>query len=93
MAPQLVELGQAPSEHVRGGRVVWRRSAVLRAPASNPRVVGCRHQRLYSLLDRLRLATAPGSRGPCPPATSHPLDGEGSLALETVSPDKVSVRR
>ncbi|EPQ20418.1 Huntingtin [Myotis brandtii] len=47
-----------------------------------------RHQRLYSLLDRLRLATAPGSRGPCPPATSHPLDGEGSLALETVSPDK-----
>ncbi|XP_045429955.1 huntingtin isoform X2 [Pipistrellus kuhlii] len=47
-----------------------------------------RHQRLYSLLDRLRLATAPGSRGPCPPATSHPLDGVGSLALETVIPDK-----
>ncbi|XP_059532788.1 huntingtin isoform X1 [Myotis daubentonii] len=47
-----------------------------------------RHQRLYSLLDRLRLATAPASRGPCPLATSHPLDGEGSLALETVSPDK-----
>ncbi|KAF6371843.1 huntingtin [Rhinolophus ferrumequinum] len=47
-----------------------------------------RHQRLYSLLDRLRLATAPGSRGPCPPVTSHPLDGDGPLALETVSPDK-----
>lgn len=50
-----------------------------------------RHQRLYSLLDRLRLATAPGSRGPSPPVTSHPLDGDGPLALETVIPDKVSV--
>uniref|UniRef100_A0A8C7AI54 Huntingtin n=1 Tax=Neovison vison TaxID=452646 RepID=A0A8C7AI54_NEOVI len=38
-----------------------------------------RHQRLYSLLDRLRLATAPGSRGPSPPVTSHPLDGDGPL--------------
>ncbi|XP_057562698.1 huntingtin isoform X4 [Hippopotamus amphibius kiboko] len=47
-----------------------------------------RHQRLYSLLDRLRLATAPGSHGPTPPVTSHPLDGDGSVALETVSPDK-----
>nr|XP_036883165.1 huntingtin [Manis javanica] len=47
-----------------------------------------RHQRLYSLLDRLRLTTAPGSRGPSPPVTSHPLDGDGPLALETVSPDK-----
>ncbi|XP_060044468.1 huntingtin isoform X2 [Erinaceus europaeus] len=47
-----------------------------------------RHQRLYSLLDRLRLATAPGSRGPTPPLTSHPLDGDGPLALETVNPDK-----
>ncbi|KAM8804110.1 huntingtin [Rhynchonycteris naso] len=47
-----------------------------------------RHQRLYSLLDRLRLATAPGSRGPSPPVTSHPLDRDGPLALETVSPDK-----
>ncbi|XP_036083328.1 huntingtin isoform X2 [Rousettus aegyptiacus] len=47
-----------------------------------------RHQRLYSLLDRLRLATAPGSPGPSPPVTSHPLDGDGSLAVETVSPDK-----
>ncbi|XP_016051293.1 PREDICTED: huntingtin isoform X2 [Miniopterus natalensis] len=47
-----------------------------------------RHQRLYSLLDRLRLSTAPGSRGPSPPVTSHPLDGDGPLALETVSPDK-----
>ncbi|EFB15589.1 hypothetical protein PANDA_004691, partial [Ailuropoda melanoleuca] len=47
-----------------------------------------RHQRLYSLLDRLRLATAPGSRGPSPPVTSHPLDGDGPLALETVIPDK-----
>ncbi|XP_066242929.1 huntingtin isoform X4 [Saccopteryx leptura] len=47
-----------------------------------------RHQRLYSLLDRLRLATAPGSRGPSPLVTSHPLDGDGPLALETVSPDK-----
>uniref|UniRef100_A0A452S207 Huntingtin n=1 Tax=Ursus americanus TaxID=9643 RepID=A0A452S207_URSAM len=47
-----------------------------------------RHQRLYSLLDRLRLATAPGSRGPSPPVTSHPLDGDGPLALETVTPDK-----
>uniref|UniRef100_A0A8C7ACU7 Huntingtin n=1 Tax=Neovison vison TaxID=452646 RepID=A0A8C7ACU7_NEOVI len=47
-----------------------------------------RHQRLYSLLDRLRLATAPGSRGPSPPVTSHPLDGDGPLALETMIPDK-----
>ncbi|XP_070469556.1 huntingtin isoform X3 [Equus przewalskii] len=47
-----------------------------------------RHQRLYSLLDRLRLATAPGSCGPSPPVTSHPLDGDGPLALETVNPDK-----
>ncbi|XP_019513498.1 PREDICTED: huntingtin isoform X2 [Hipposideros armiger] len=47
-----------------------------------------RHQRLYSLLDRLRLATAPGSRGPSPLVTSHPLDGDGPLALETMSPDK-----
>lgn len=47
-----------------------------------------RHQRLYSLLDRLRLATAPGSLGPAPPLTSHPLDGDGPLALETMSPDK-----
>ncbi|XP_054544203.1 huntingtin isoform X3 [Talpa occidentalis] len=47
-----------------------------------------RHQRLYSLLDRLRLAAAPGSRGPSPPLTSHPLDGDGPLALETVTPDK-----
>uniref|UniRef100_A0A8C3YS16 Huntingtin n=1 Tax=Catagonus wagneri TaxID=51154 RepID=A0A8C3YS16_9CETA len=47
-----------------------------------------RHQRLSSLLDRLRLATAPGSRGPTPRVTSHPLDGDGPLALETVSPDK-----
>ncbi|KAG8508650.1 LOW QUALITY PROTEIN: Huntingtin [Galemys pyrenaicus] len=47
-----------------------------------------RHQRLCSLLDRLRLATAPGSRGPSPPLTSHPLDGDGPLALETVTPDK-----
>uniref|UniRef100_A0A673TZ91 Huntingtin n=1 Tax=Suricata suricatta TaxID=37032 RepID=A0A673TZ91_SURSU len=47
-----------------------------------------RHQRLYSLLDRLRLATAPGSRGPSPPVTSHPLDGDGPLALETIIPDK-----
>lgn len=47
-----------------------------------------RHQRLYSLLDRLRLATAPGSRGPTPPVTSHPLDGDGPLALEAVNPDK-----
>ncbi|XP_072803026.1 huntingtin isoform X3 [Vicugna pacos] len=47
-----------------------------------------RHQRLYSLLDRLRLATAPGSRGPAPLATPHPLDGDGPLVLETVSPDK-----
>lgn len=50
-----------------------------------------RHQRLYSLLDRLRLATAPGSRGPTPLVTSHPLDGDGPLALEAVNPDKVSV--
>ncbi|XP_007456954.1 PREDICTED: huntingtin [Lipotes vexillifer] len=47
-----------------------------------------RHQRLYSLLDRLRLATAPASRGPAPLVTPHPLDGDGPLALETVSPDK-----
>ncbi|XP_053779195.1 huntingtin isoform X3 [Desmodus rotundus] len=47
-----------------------------------------RHQRLYSLLDRLRLATAPGSRGPSPPVTAHPLDGDGLLALDTMSPDK-----
>uniref|UniRef100_A0A4W2FFD3 Huntingtin n=1 Tax=Bos indicus x Bos taurus TaxID=30522 RepID=A0A4W2FFD3_BOBOX len=47
-----------------------------------------RHQRLYSLLDRLRLATAPGSHGPTPPVTSHPLDGDGPLALEAVNPDK-----
>uniref|UniRef100_A0A8D2AD17 Huntingtin n=1 Tax=Sus scrofa TaxID=9823 RepID=A0A8D2AD17_PIG len=47
-----------------------------------------RHQRLSSLLDRLRLATAPGSRGPAPRVSSHPLDGDGPLALETVSPDK-----
>ncbi|EPY80840.1 hypothetical protein CB1_000531009 [Camelus ferus] len=47
-----------------------------------------RHQRLYSLLDRLRLATAPGSRGPAPLATPHPLDGDGPLVLETVIPDK-----
>ncbi|XP_043304434.1 huntingtin isoform X4 [Cervus canadensis] len=50
--------------------------------------LGQRHQRLYSLLDRLRLATAPGSRGPTPPVTSHPLDGDGPLALEAVNPDK-----
>ncbi|XP_055988635.1 huntingtin isoform X2 [Sorex fumeus] len=47
-----------------------------------------RHQRLYSLLDRLRLTSAPGSRGPTPPLMSHPLDGDGPLALETINPDK-----
>ena len=68
------------------------RCHVSRGAGSDPPALACRHQRLYSLLDRLRLATAPGSRGPSPPVTAHPLDGDGLLALDTVSPDKVSVR-
>ncbi|XP_062068838.1 huntingtin isoform X1 [Lepus europaeus] len=47
-----------------------------------------RHQRLYSLLDRFRLSTAQDSLSPLPPVTSHPLDGDGHMALEAVSPDK-----
>lgn len=50
-----------------------------------------RHQRLYSLLDRFRLSTVQDSLSPLPPVTSHPLDGDGHMPLETVSPDKVSV--
>ncbi|KAM5271600.1 huntingtin [Ctenodactylus gundi] len=46
-----------------------------------------RHQRLYSLLDRFRLSTVQGSLSPLPPVTSHPLDGDGHMSLETVSPD------
>nr|XP_023405447.1 huntingtin isoform X4 [Loxodonta africana] len=47
-----------------------------------------RHQRLYSLLDRFRLSTVPESPSPSPPVTSHPLDGDEQMSLETVSPDK-----
>ncbi|XP_013013172.2 huntingtin isoform X3 [Cavia porcellus] len=47
-----------------------------------------RHQRLYSLLDRFRLSTVQDSLSPLPLITSHPLDGDGHVALETVSPDK-----
>ncbi|XP_023593769.1 huntingtin, partial [Trichechus manatus latirostris] len=47
-----------------------------------------RHQRLYSLLDRFRLSTVPESPSPSPPVTSHPLDRDGQMSLETVSPDK-----
>ncbi|XP_021116025.1 huntingtin isoform X3 [Heterocephalus glaber] len=47
-----------------------------------------RHQRLYSLLDRFRLSTAQDSLSPLPLVTSHPLDGDGHMSLETVSPDK-----
>lgn len=47
-----------------------------------------RHQRLYSLLDRFRLSTVQDSLSPLPPVTSHPLDGDGHISLETVSPDK-----
>ncbi|XP_040822385.1 huntingtin [Ochotona curzoniae] len=47
-----------------------------------------RHQRLYSLLDRFRLSTVQDSPSPSPPVTSHPLDGDGHMALEAVSPDK-----
>ncbi|XP_006893721.1 PREDICTED: huntingtin [Elephantulus edwardii] len=47
-----------------------------------------RHQRLYSLLDRFRLSTVPESQSPAPPVTSHPLDGDGHMALEAVNPDK-----
>lgn len=79
----------------RVGRRASRGKERVASPAglgSHPRALPCRHQRLYSLLDRLRLATAPGSRGPAPLVTAHPLDGDGPLALETVSPDKVSAR-
>lgn len=55
-------------------------------------VFGFRHQRLYSLLDRFRLSTVQDSPSPSPPVTSHPLDGDGHMALEAVSPDKVSVQ-
>lgn len=48
-----------------------------------------RHQRLYSLLDRFRLMVAPDTTSPTPVVTSHPLDGEGQPALETVVLDKV----
>ncbi|KAM4854776.1 huntingtin [Thomomys bottae] len=47
-----------------------------------------RHQRLYSLLDRFRLSTVQDSLSPLPPVTSHPLDGDGHMPLETVIPDK-----
>ncbi|NWZ25140.1 HD protein, partial [Asarcornis scutulata] len=47
-----------------------------------------RHQRLYSLLDRFRLMVAPDTTSPSPAVTSHPLDGEGQPALETVVLDK-----
>ncbi|XP_075848995.1 huntingtin isoform X5 [Microcebus murinus] len=47
-----------------------------------------RHQRLYSLLDRFRLSTVQDSLSPSPPVSSHPLDGDGHVSLETVSPDK-----
>uniref|UniRef100_A0A8C6R2D9 Huntingtin n=1 Tax=Nannospalax galili TaxID=1026970 RepID=A0A8C6R2D9_NANGA len=47
-----------------------------------------RHQRLYSLLDRFRLSTVQDSLSPLPPVTSHPLDGDGHMSLETMSPDK-----
>ncbi|XP_012879339.1 PREDICTED: huntingtin [Dipodomys ordii] len=47
-----------------------------------------RHQRLYSLLDRFRLSTVQDSLSPLPPVTSHPLDGDGYMPLETVIPDK-----
>ncbi|XP_075400754.1 huntingtin isoform X2 [Tenrec ecaudatus] len=47
-----------------------------------------RHQRLYSLLDRFRVSTVPESPSPAPPVTSHPLDGDGQVSLETLSPDK-----
>ncbi|EOB03775.1 Huntingtin, partial [Anas platyrhynchos] len=47
-----------------------------------------RHQRLYSLLDRFRLMVAPDTTSPSPVVTSHPLDGEGQPALETVVLDK-----
>ncbi|XP_035180821.1 huntingtin isoform X1 [Oxyura jamaicensis] len=47
-----------------------------------------RHQRLYSLLDRFRLMVAPDTTSPSPVVTSHPLDGEGQPALETVILDK-----
>ncbi|XP_012667730.2 huntingtin [Otolemur garnettii] len=47
-----------------------------------------RHQRLYSLLDRFRLSTVQDSPSPSPPVSSHPLDGDGHVSLETVSPDK-----
>ncbi|XP_058157313.1 huntingtin isoform X2 [Dasypus novemcinctus] len=46
-----------------------------------------RHQRLYSLLDRFRLSTAPESLSPSPPVTSHPLDGDAQMSPETVNPD------
>uniref|UniRef100_A0A8C0WEB4 Huntingtin n=1 Tax=Castor canadensis TaxID=51338 RepID=A0A8C0WEB4_CASCN len=47
-----------------------------------------RHQRLYSLLDRFRLSTVQDSLSPLPPVTSHPLDGDGCMSLESVNPDK-----
>ncbi|ELW62765.1 Huntingtin [Tupaia chinensis] len=47
-----------------------------------------RHQRLYSLLDRFRLSLVQDSASPSPPITSHPLDGDGHMSLETVSPDR-----
>ncbi|XP_006875391.1 PREDICTED: huntingtin [Chrysochloris asiatica] len=47
-----------------------------------------RHQRLYSLLDRFRLSTVPESPSPPRLVTSHPLDGDGQMSLETVNPDK-----
>lgn len=92
LAPRLVEGGPGLVCRACRARACGLKLCCFLRGRSNPRVVGSRHQRLYSLLDRLRLATAPGSRGPCPPATSHPLDGEGPLALETVSPDKVSAQ-
>ncbi|XP_008576194.1 PREDICTED: huntingtin isoform X2 [Galeopterus variegatus] len=47
-----------------------------------------RHQRLYSLLDRFRLSAVQDSLSPSPPVTSHPLDGDRHMSLETMSPDK-----
>ncbi|KAM4708326.1 huntingtin [Discoglossus pictus] len=47
-----------------------------------------RHQRLYSLLDRFRATVAPDTISPLPNVTSHPLDGENQLPLETLDPDK-----
>ncbi|XP_077157717.1 huntingtin isoform X3 [Paroedura picta] len=47
-----------------------------------------RHQRLYLLLDRFRLMVASETISPLPFVSSHPLDGENQLALETITPNK-----